>query len=599
MELLLKQRDLEFLLYEFLDTESLLNNERYREHDRETLDAVIEAGKKLAEDKFAPFASLLDANEPVFEDGEVKVIPELEQAIKAYTEGGFTGIAAESRYGGMQYPWVVAQAACAYIAAADVSANAYGFLTHAAINLMSKYASEEQKKLYMEPLVEGRFLGTMCLSEPQAGSSLSDIKVRASRSDEGHYLMSGTKMWISAGEHQLSDNIIHLVLAKIPGGPSGVKGISLFIVPKFRLEADGTLGEKNNIQLAGLNHKMGFRGTVNTVLNFGEKGDCHGYLVGEENKGLFYMFHMMNEARVGIGMTATVLGYTGYLHSLQYAKDRPQGRHPGDKDPSSQQVPIIEHADIKRLLLAQKSSVEGSMALVLYCAWLLDKELIAESEEERVRINTLLEILTPIAKSWPSEFCLEANKHAIQVLGGYGYTRDFPIERFYRDNRLNPIHEGTHGIQGIDLLGRKVSMQDGRAFKLLLTEFSETIEQANTFKSLLSHVEVFNRAVRLIEGVTKKINDEKKDNGDTVALANSGIYLDTLGHIVIGWIWIKQAITVFANPSRRDKSAAKFYDGKLRACDYFYKYEMPKVEERCKLLLELDVTCLEADPESL
>ena len=239
------------------------------------------------------------------------------------------------------------------------------------------------------------------------------------------------------------------------------------------------------------------------------------------------------------------------------------------------------------------------MALVLYCAWLLDKELIAESEEERIRINTLLEILTPIAKSWPSEFCLEANKHAIQVLGGYGYTRDFPIERFYRDNRLNPIHEGTHGIQGIDLLGRKVSMQDGRAFKLLLTEFSETIEQANAFESLRSHVEVFNSAVRLIEGVTKKINDEKKDNGDTVALANSGIYLDTLGHIVIGWIWMKQAITVFANPSRRDKSVAKCYDGTLRACDYFYKYEMPKVEERCKLLLELDVTCLEADPESL
>ena len=599
MELLLKQRDLEFLLYEFLDTESLLKNERYREHDRETLDAVIKAGKKLAEDKFAPFASLLDANEPVFEGGEVKVIPQLEEAIRAYSEGGFTGIAAESRYGGMQYPWVVAQAACAYIAAADVSANAYGFLTHAAINLMSKYASEEQKKLYMEPLVEGRFLGTMCLSEPQAGSSLSDIKVRASRSDEGHYLMSGTKMWISAGEHQLSDNIIHLVLAKIPGGPPGVKGISLFIVPKFRLEADGTPGEKNNIQLAGLNHKMGFRGTVNTVLNFGEKGDCHGYLVGEENKGLFYMFHMMNEARVGIGMTATVLGYTGYLHSLQYAKDRPQGRHPGDKDPASQQIPIVEHADIKRLLLAQKSSVEGSMALVLYCAWLLDKELVAESDEERLRINTLLEILTPIAKSWPSEFCLEANKHAIQVLGGYGYTRDFPIERFYRDNRLNPIHEGTHGIQGIDLLGRKVSMQDGLAFKLLLTEFSETINQANAFKSLRSHVEVFQSAVRLIEDVTKKINDEKKDNGDTVALANSGIYLDTLGHIVIGWIWIKQAITVFANPSRRDKSSAKFYDGKLRACDYFYKYEMPKVEERCKLLLELDVTCLEADPESL
>ena len=597
MELLLKQRDLEFLIYEFLDTELLLKADRYRDHDRETLDAVIEAGKKLAEDKFAPFAALLDANEPAFKDGRVEVIPELEAAIAAYVEGGFTGIAAEEKYGGMQYPWVIAQAACAYIAAADVSANAYGFLTHAAINLLSKYANEDQKKRFMVPMIDGRFFGTMCLSESQAGSSLSDIKVRASRADNGNYLLSGTKMWISAGEHELSENIIHLVLAKVPGAPPGVKGISLFIVPKFRLHDDGSLGEKNNVQLVGLNHKMGFRGTTNTVLNFGEGGDCQGYLVGEENKGLFYMFHMMNEARVGIGMTATVLGYTGYLHSLQYAGDRPQGRHPGEKDPSSKQVPIIEHADIKRLLLAQKSAVEGSMALVLYCAWLLDCELVAETEEQRLRINTLLEILTPIAKSWPSEFCLEANKHAIQILGGYGYTRDFPLERFYRDNRLNPIHEGTHGVQGIDLLGRKVSMQDGAAFKLLLGEFAKTIEIAADITCLSSHVTTFEVSVEAIEKATKQINEIKKEQGDSIALANAGIYLDTLGHLVIGWIWLKQATTVVEASENSTANDEAFYSGKLRACDYFFRYEMPKIEERCRLLCEADKTCYEAVPE--
>jgi len=597
MELLLKQRDLEFLIYEFLDTELLLKADRYRDHDRETLDAVIEAGKKLAEDKFAPFAALLDANEPAFKDGRVEVIPELEAAIAAYVEGGFTGIAAEEKYGGMQYPWVIAQAACAYIAAADVSANAYGFLTHAAINLLSKYANEDQKKRFMVPMIDGRFFGTMCLSESQAGSSLSDIKVRASRADNGNYLLSGTKMWISAGEHELSENIIHLVLAKVPGATPGVKGISLFIVPKFRLNADGSVGEKNNVQLVGLNHKMGFRGTTNTVLNFGEGGDCQGYLVGEENKGLFYMFHMMNEARVGIGMTATVLGYTGYLHSLQYAGDRPQGRHPGEKDPSSKQVPIIEHADIKRLLLAQKSAVEGSMALVLYCAWLLDCELVAETEEQRLRINTLLEILTPIAKSWPSEFCLEANKHAIQILGGYGYTRDFPLERFYRDNRLNPIHEGTHGVQGIDLLGRKVSMQDGAAFKLLLGEFAKTIEIAADITCLSSHVATFEVSVEAIEKATKQINEIKKEQGDSIALANAGIYLDTLGHLVIGWIWLKQATTVVEASENSTANDEAFYSGKLRACDYFFRYEMPKIEERCRLLCEADKTCYEAIPE--
>jgi len=597
MELLLKQRDLEFLIYEFLDTELLLKTDRYSDHDRETLDAVIEAGKKLAEDKFAPFAALLDANEPSFKDGRVQVIPELEGAIAAYVEGGFTGIAAEAKYGGMQYPWVIAQAACAYIAAADVSANAYGFLTHAAINLLSKYANEDQKKQFMVPMIEGRFFGTMCLSEPQAGSSLSDIKVRASRVDNGNYLLSGTKMWISAGEHELSENIIHLVLAKVPGATPGVKGISLFIVPKFRLNADGSVGEKNNVQLVGLNHKMGFRGTTNTVLNFGEGGDCQGYLVGEENKGLFYMFHMMNEARVGIGMTATVLGYTGYLHSLQYARDRPQGRHPGEKDPSSKQVPIIEHADIKRLLLAQKSAVEGSMALVLYCAWLLDCELVAETEEQRIRINTLLEILTPIAKSWPSEFCLEANKHAIQILGGYGYTRDFPLERFYRDNRLNPIHEGTHGIQGIDLLGRKVSMQDGAAFKLLLGEFAKTIKIAADVTCLRSHVATFEVSVEAIEKATKQINDIKKEQGDSIALANAGIYLDTLGYLVIGWIWLKQATTVVEASEKCTAKDETYYSGKMRACDYFFRYEMPKIEERCRLLYEVDKICHETIPE--
>jgi len=599
MSLLLNSRDVEFILYELLGTEDLVSSKRFSDYDVATFNAVIEAAKTLAEEKFAPFASKLDANEPTFDGKTVHIIPEVQEALDAYVDGGFMGMAADSKYGGMQLPWVVSQAAGAYVAAADVSANAYPFLTHAAINLLAMFASDEQKEKYLLPLVAGRYFGSMCLSEPQAGSSLSDIKVKAEKTDSDFYSISGTKMWISAGEHELSENIVHLVLAKIPGGGSGVHGISLFIVPKYRINDDGSLGERNNIDLAGLNHKMGFRGTTNTVLNFGESGECQGFLVGEEHRGLFYMFYMMNEARIGVGMTATVLGYTGYLHSLQYARDRLQGRSIAQKDVSTPQVPIIEHADIKRLLLLQKVAAEGSLALVLYCSRILDSMTICEDKLERGRLELLLDILTPIAKSWPSEFCLEANKHAIQVLGGYGYTRDFPIERFYRDNRLNPIHEGTHGIQGIDLLGRKVSMQDGRAFKLLLTEFSETIEQANAFNSLRSHVEVFDSAVRLIEGVTKKINDEKKDNGDTVALANSGIYLDTLGHIVIGWIWMKQAITVFANPSRRDKLAAKFYDGKLRACDYFYKYEMPKVEERCKLLLELDVTCLEADPEIL
>ncbi len=594
-ELLLSDRDMKFLLYDFLDCESLLQFDRYKEHDRSTFDAVIDTAKKMAEEKFAPFAAKLDANEPKYINGQVEVIEELQEALDAYVEAGFTGIAADSRYGGMQYPWIIAQAACAYIAAADVSANAYGFLTHAAINLLSKYGDEEQKKIYLRPMVEGRYFGTMCLSEPQAGSSLSDIKVRAKRSDQGHYLLSGTKMWISGGEHNLSENIVNLVLAKVPGAAPGVAGISLFVVPKYRINADGTIGEKNNISLGGLNHKMGFRGTVNTVLNFGETGDCYGYLVGEENKGLFYMFHMMNEARIGVGMTATVLGYTGFLHSLSYAKDRPQGRSPENKNPTSPQISIVNHSDVKRLLLAQKATVEGSLALELYCSWLLDQEICEKDSNRKRELNNLLEILTPVAKSWPSEFCLEANKHAIQVLGGYGYTRDFPLERFYRDNRLNPIHEGTHGIQSIDLLGRKVSMGDGFAFDLLKRELKVTISEGSKFPSLKSFSDSLKEALFSVSETTEILNNVKRERGSEIALANSGLYLDTFGHLVLAWIWLKIGVTIFSKEF--DKTDENFYKGKLQALQYFYNYEVPSIKDNCQLLKKCDTTCLETNPE--
>ncbi len=596
MSLLLNPRDVEFVLYELLDATALCTTARYAEHDRETFDAVIDAARRLAEDKFAPHAAKLDANEPRFENGRVQVIPELEEAVAAYVEGGFTGVAAEAAWGGMQLPWVVAQAACAWIAAADVSANAYGFLTHAAINLLSEFASDAQKQRYLAPLVEGRYFGTMCLSEPQAGSSLSDILVRAEPTDAGHYLIKGTKMWISGGEHELSENIVHLVLAKIPGGPPGVKGISLFIVPKYRVNEDGTRGERNNITLAGLNHKMGFRGTTNTVLEFGDGGECHGWLVGEAHRGLAYMFHMMNEARVGVGMTATVLGYTGYLHSLDYARERPQGRPSGSKDPTAPQVPIVEHADIRRLLLAQKSAAEGAFALVLHCAWLLDVQRTTDDAAERERVGLLLDILTPIAKSWPSEFCLEGNKHAIQILGGYGYTRDFPLERFYRDNRLNPIHEGTHGIQGLDLLGRKVAMHGGAAFAALLDEYRATLAAAEGVPLVAEYRAALGEAIACLETTTQAILAVRGAGEVDRALANATTYLDAFGHVVIGWTWLRQALVAARALDGAEGAERDFYQGKLAACQYFYRYEMPRVAERCALLAACDTTCLDTAP---
>ena len=592
MDRLINRRDLDFLLYEFLNVENLTERERYREHDKETFSAVIDAAQKLAVEQFEPHAAELDLNEPTMVDGKVVIIPAVKTALDAFSEAGFIGASMDFEHGGMQLPWAVVQACNAYFNAANLSTMAYPFLTVAATNVIAAFGNDEQKTRYLRPMVEGRFFGTMALSEPQAGSSLSDISTKAVPTDDEHYLISGNKMWISAAEHELSDNIIHLVLTKLPDGPPGVKGISLMLVPKYRLNADGSPGEFNNVSCAGINHKMGYRGTVNTVLNFGEQGECHGYLIGQEHFGLSYMFNMMNEARVGVGLGGAALGYTGYLHSLAYARERPQGRHPQNKNPATPQVPIVEHADIKRLLLAQKSAAEGAMALVLYSANLLDLQRTESDPAELTRLGLLLDLLTPIVKSWPGEFCLEANKHAIQILGGAGYTKDYPVERFYRDNRLNPIHEGAHGIHGIDLLGRKVTMGEGAAFKAFTAEVEKTILRGRSIELLGEYTEQLNEMLRELEATTDQLVKIRDVGEVTLFLANASIYLDTFGHIVIGWMWLMQSIEAAKNIETASVADRDFYQGKLQACQYFYRYELNKVPERLSLLTRADDTCL-------
>ena len=522
----------------------------------------------------------------------MQIIPEVKQALDTFVDAGFMGASADFEHGGMQLPWTILQACNAYFNAANISTTAYPFITVAAGNLLALYGNEAQKERYLSKLVAGKWFGTMALSEPHAGSSLSDIRTQATPTDEGHYLITGNKMWISAAEHELSENIVHLVLAKIPGGPPGVKGISLFIVPKYRVNEDDSLGEKNNVVLAGLNHKMGYRGTVNTVLNFGEGGECHGYLIGEAHKGLFYMFNMMNEARVGVGLGGVALGYTGYLHSLQYARERPQGRHPQDKDPDSPQVPIIEHADIRRLLLAQKAAAEGGLALVLYCANLLDLQQTSSDAAELTRLGLLLDLLTPIAKSWPGEYCLEANKHAIQILGGAGYTKDYPVERFYRDNRLNPIHEGAHGIHGIDLLGRKVTMGESAALHAFVKEVEASITEARPYDILAEYSDQLAETLRELVTTTEELIKIRDTDQVNLFLANASIYLDTFGHVVIAWMWLRQATIAAREIESSSGEERDFYQGKLQTCQYFYRYELAKLPERLALLVSADDTCL-------
>ncbi|MCX5041813.1 acyl-CoA dehydrogenase [Aldersonia sp. NBC_00410] len=588
---LLSRQDLEFLLYEWLGVEELTKRERYRDHSRETFDGVLDLSEQVATKYFATHNKLSDANEPRFDGERVHLIPEVEEALDAFARAELVGMTMDAAVGGAQLPAAVGNAAFAYFHAANVATAAYPLLTMANANLICRFGTAEQVDRFVAPMLAGRFHGTMALSEPQAGSSLADIVTRAEPQDDGTYRLFGNKMWISAGEHELGDNIVHLVLAKIPGGPTGTKGISLFLVPKFLLDDDGNPGERNDVSLAGLNHKMGFRGTVNTVLNFGEGehtpgggAGAVGYLIGEAHRGLPYMFHMMNEARIGVGLGATALGYTGYLKSLDYARNRPQGRSVVHKGSASPQVPIVEHTDVRRMLLAQKAYVEGALALNLYCAKLVDLTRSPESDAERDTAQLVLDILTPIAKSWPSQWCLEANNLAIQVLGGAGYTREYDVEQHYRDNRLNPIHEGTHGIQSLDLLGRKVPQQGGACVAALGGAIAKTVASAGALTGDPSELaEQLDAAWQRLVTVTASM----WASGDPeLVLANSAVYLEAFGHLVIAWIWLDQFV---ATQGR----TGDFYDGKRQAARFFFAFELPKVGPQLDLLERLDRTTLD------
>jgi alkylation response protein AidB-like acyl-CoA dehydrogenase len=606
----------DFLLYDWLNAESLNQRLRFNDHSRETFDAVMDTCERIAREKYAPFNRLVDTQEPHF-DGEKVILPQAtHDAHKAYVASGMLAAAQDYALGGMQLPYVVDAAANSFFALASISISS-NLLTTGNANCIMATGTQMQKDVFAANEFSGRWAGTMCLSEPQAGSSLSDVATKALPDGEGfandplgpRYRLRGNKMWISSGEHELTENIVHLVLAKIPDENgkliAGTRGISLFIVPKKLVNAKGELtGVRNDIALAGLNHKLGWRGTTNTLLNFGEGkfpvgttgpyGKCAGavgYLVGKPGEGLKCMFHMMNEARIGIGMAATMLGLAGYYASLDYAKQRPQGRPmgTGGKDASAPQVRLIEHADIKRMLLAQKSICEGALALQLYCARLVDEQHTG-TPEAADEARLLLDVLTPIAKSWPSENCLEANSLAIQIHGGYGYTRDFPVEQYWRDQRLNMIHEGTHGIQAMDLLGRKVLMEGGKGLQLLAARINATAERAAQVSALTVHAKALTDALHKIAQATKAA---WSTGNPLEALPNAVPYMQAFGHTVLAWIWLDVALTATANTPDSGAACAGF----LRAAQYFYHYELPKIDAWLSVVSSRDMTCADTPEE--
>ena len=602
---LLNPRDLEFQLYEVLRAESLTSRKRFADHSRETFDAVIHTARALAESHFAPHHRESDEQEPFMRDGRVATPPAVKAAIIAMAEAGFISAAHDYEVGGMQLPHVVATAALLWFDAANVATASYAMLTAGVANLVAAFGTDDQRARYFEPLLTARYFGTMALTEPDAGSSLADLRTKAVPAGDGHpsnsYRISGTKMWISGGEHEMSENIVHMVLARIEGAPEGVRGISLMLVPRYRAATDET-SIANGVVLGGLIHKMGWRGTTSTILNFGEHDDCIGELIGEPHRGLTYMFQMMNEARIGVGRAGTAMTYAAYQHALDYARTRRQGRLPGEKDPARAPVAIIEHPDVRRMLLAQKAIAEGALALVLECAQLVDDEQTAPDEATRREAAALLEVLTPIAKAWPGEAGQEAISLAMQTLGGYGFAREYPIEQHYRDNRLNPIHEGTNGVQALDLLGRKVRQNDGAGFTALVARMvvatksvTEFVAADASIASIASLGPELVDAIARLERVTATLGMMRAEPARV--LANATAYLDLVSRTVIAWLWLRQAtvaaLALSAGASRPDED---FYRGKLQAARYWFGWELPRTVQLAELLERADATPFEMQP---
>jgi butyryl-CoA dehydrogenase len=592
--LLLSRADLEFQLYDWLDVEELFSRPRYEAHSRATAEAMVGLAETLAREHFAPHNKINDIHEPGVEGQRVRVNSHVGAALKVLADSGLAAAAVGEELGGAQVPYLLYTACFSWLHAANVATASYPLLTMANANLLIAHGSPDQIETFARPMLEGRFYGTMALSEPDVGSSLADIATRAEPAADGSYRLIGNKMWISGGDHELGENIVHLVLARVVHAAPGAKGLSLFVVPKYLANPEGGVGERNDIALVSLNHKMGWRGTTNTLLSFGTgtfnpagQPGAIGYLIGEENQGLFYMFHMMNEVRVGLGATSAALGYTGYLKSLEYAKTRVQGRPDGRRDQAVKPVSIIHHPDVRRMLLAQKAYVEAALGLVLYCAKLVDEQRTAAAQSDRQNAELLLAVLTPIAKSWPAQWCVRANDLAIQVLGGYGYSREYDVEQHYRDNRLNAIHEGTHGIQARDLLGRKVVMAQGAGLELLADRIRTTIAHAAARGGETTRFadQLTTALVGLLDAteVIHQCGDERRK------LANASIYLETAGHIVAAWIWLEQYLVCVGK-------IGEFYEGKRLATRFFYRYELPRVGHQLELLRQLDTLTVEMQP---
>jgi len=592
----ISERNLKFLLHEVFDVGGLTQYDYYKEYDAKMLDMVLKAAMELATGLLWPICQEMDQKPPELVGDQIKVHSSVKKIMEEYGTGGWLGDDIPFEWGGQQLPQMIGMATRFIFCASNYSAAAYSGLTTGAARLILNFGKEDLKKTYLPNMLSGKWQGTMALTEPEAGSSLADIITMAEPTDHGYYKIKGQKIFISAGDHDGVENVIHLMLAKIQGAPAGVKGISLFVVPKKRIDEKGQL-VPNDVVTSGVFHKLGYRGCPIVQLSMGDSDNCHGYLVGEPHQGLLLMFQMMNEARIGVGAGAAAIASAAYYAALDYTKTRLQGRKLSTKDPTLPQIPLIEHPDVKRMLLFQRSIIEGALSLLMQTAKFADLAIVLTGEEKE-KNELLLDLMTPVAKTYPSEMGILSVSQGVQCLGGSGYCDDYPLEQYYRDARIHPIHEGTTGIQGITLLGRNVTMKGGKAYKLYVEEVQKTIREAEKFKELDSYVQKLKQALETLQQVTAYLMGVQKKEAPEVFLADATLYLEFFGIISVAWQWLLQATAVIKGVGNSPSAAeANFYNGKLFAFRFFFEYELPKIQGMAPRLMHADGLTVEITPD--
>ena len=581
---LIDRRDLDFLLYEMLDIEHLTKYAFYEDHSADTFNLALDTAYQFAREKFWPTYRLCDEDPAHFDGKTTKAPAAMHDLWAEYKEGGWFAAAFAYDHGGQQFPAIV-QFACLYMFnAANTTACMYLGQATAAGHLLETYGSKELQEKYMLKLFSGDWAGTMALTEPQAGTSLGDITTTATPvAGEDYYLIRGTKRFISSGDHDLTENIIHPTLAKIEGAPPGVKGISLFVVPKFRVNEDGSSGESNDVLTAGLEHKLGLKGQATAELKFGENDQCRGWLIGEPHKGLDYMFQLMNQARVHTGLQAVAQASAAYQCALQYTQERVQGREVTERDPTTPQIPIIHHPEVRRMLVKQKALVEGNLSLLMYCSWLSDRIRVATTQEERDEALGLLEILTPVCKAYGSEASYDAIMLALQCYGGAGYIEEFPIAQLLRDNRVFSVYEGTNEVQAMDLLGRKVATKQGAYLRALIAEITKTLEQAKIIEALSDQTAKVENAMNALVEITMHLGAIGMSGDHTQYISHATPYLRAFSQVVIAWHFLWQSIIAQQNLDAGTDEPT-FYEAKLATAKYYIDTALPNTHTICDLI---------------